>query len=290
VALIFWRGERSRTGGSADPGSGPDPKPVEPDQGSPGPDDSTVALQPNDGTSTEDASGATAPLATAESLDNTHVYPPPPVHVDGRRRFPVGWITLGAILAAAAVAALLDVLGAVNVSAEDFLLVALGLTGVGVVAGALVGRVRGPLALGAATGLALIGVSIVDVPVHGGVGERTIRPAASSELDSEYRLGAGELVLDLRSVDLAAGDRTVEASVAVGNLVVLVPAGVEVVAQGSASVGQVDLFGHEEGGVRVETSAVAVPPTAAFVPDPGRLTLDLAVGVGRVETRIGDSL
>ncbi len=287
--LIVWRRNRQDPDpGEPGPGgeSGP---PVEPPGGPDQGDSPTVALErPVDSPTADASSGAGGPLDAAPG--DTAVYPLVSPSRIQQRRLPVGWITLGAILAAAAVSALLDVLGAIEVPVEEFLLVALGLTGIGVVAGALVGRVRGPLALGAATGVALLAVAIVDVPVHGGVGERTVRPAASGALEPEYRLGAGDLVLDLRSVDLAAGSRRVEASVGLGSLVVLVPAGVAVVAEGTASVGEVDLFGQQEDGVRVQTSAVEEPLAGSQFPQPGRLYLDLAVGVGRVEARLDGGL
>jgi len=293
VVLVLWRRDR-RQGRSAgpEPGGGGKPDGPGPSGGGPGSETSTLALEPastvelepGDTGSTEDADGATAPSASGGYIDDTRPYGMAgAARVEARRRYPVGWITLGAILAAGAVSALLDVLGAVDVTAQEFLIVALGLAGVGVVAGALLGRVWGPLALGVATAFALAAVSLPDAPVHGGVGDKTVRPSTTSELQSVYRLGAGNLVLDLRSLTLTPGDHYVEASVAYGRLVVLVPDGTAVDADGQASVGQVDLFGREEGGVGVETSASESPPLGT--PPLGRLHLDVAVGVGRVETR-----
>ena len=302
TALVLWRRDRPQPGPDRAAGGGPA---REPGPNESGPDDAptdsaqaaTEVLEPAEGSTKETGSGAQASLPvswpledTGPPLEDTTPYPAAPVEGQAlrNRRLPVGWITLGALLAAAAVAALLDVLGALDISAQTFLLVALGLCGLGVVAGAVAGRVRGPLALGTATALALVAVSIVSVPVGGGVGERTFRPSTAAELEPEYRLGAGELVLDLRDVGVTTGEQQVEASVGVGRLLVIVPTGTQVQADGSASVGEVVLFGHEENGVGVEASAVAADSTPSFFTQTGRLVLDLGVGLGRVETRVAD--
>ncbi len=192
------------------------------------------------------------------------------------------------MLAAGAMTALLDQLDVVDVSVQSFLLIALGLSALGLVAGALVGRVWGPLALGAASAVALVGVSVLDVPIEGGVGERTYRPTSVSALETDYRLSAGKLVLDLRDLDVGATDERVEASVGLGELVVIVPPDIVTVAAGSASAGEIALFERERSGIQVDSSVTGVP--ASGVQPPGRLVLDLEVGVGRIETRFANSL
>ena len=213
-----------------------------------------------------------SPLLVTEPLRE------PPVR---RRRLPIGWITLGVILVSAAVAALLDLTGALDVPVEWFLVYALGLSGVGIVAAAWYGRIRGPATLAVLLGLALMVVAVVEVPLRGGVGERTIRPASAGELASEYRLGVGRLVLDLRQLSLAEPLGRIEAGVGVGELVVLLPPGAVAQVAGRASVGEVQLFDRGRGGIHVVESY----PGAASPDAPAPLTLDLEVGVGRVETQ-----
>ncbi|MFN8185562.1 MAG: LiaF-related protein [Gaiellales bacterium] len=198
-----------------------------------------------------------------------------------RRRLPVGWITLGAILAAAATAALLDVTGALAVPVEWLLVIALGLSGIGIVVAAWYGRVRGPVALAVLSGLALMAVSVVEVPLRGGIGEQTVQPSSIDELGSEYHLGVGKLVLDLRQLSLSQPVGRVEAGVSVGELVVLLPPNAIAQVDGRASVGKVELFDRERAGVHVDESY----PGPAVAGQPALLTLDLEVGVGRVEAR-----
>ena len=53
--------------------------------------------------------------------------------------------------------------------------------------------------------LPLAVVSAADLDLRGGVGEREYRPSAVAELRPEYRLGMGQIDLDLRDVELPAG-------------------------------------------------------------------------------------
>jgi phage shock protein PspC (stress-responsive transcriptional regulator) len=143
-----------------------------------------------------------------------------------------------------------------------------------------------PLTFGAmAVVLALALASVVDVPLEGGVGERTGRFASATQLPAEEHLAAGHLVLDLsavEAVELAGDEERLEATVATGELEVLVPAGVTVEVHAEAGVGQVDVLGQTDDGVSAEIDHVFEIAGA------GRLQLDLEVGIGHVEvTRVG---
>jgi phage shock protein PspC (stress-responsive transcriptional regulator) len=215
----------------------------------------------------------------AETTEPTRVLAAPPD--ESGRRLPVGWITLGVIALSAIVAGVLDATGAVDVSARWFLVYAFGVAAAGIVAGALFGRVIGPALLAVVLAGSLAVAWAVDVPVRWSSGDRTVTPVTASELDDEYRLGAGTLVLDLRRLELGGTTRTVEASVSVGKLLVLTPAGAITEIDGHASLGEVELYGRDENGVDVASSAGA--PATPFSAD--RLELDLEVGIGKVEVR-----
>lgn len=281
AALILWRRDR------AEPG----PDPSEPEGGGPEPEDTASDSERSEETETVAIGGAQPPpIGAAVAVPgDTAISPlaPQPAR-SPRHRYPVGLITLGAVLLTGAVTALLDRLGVIDVSAQTFPLVSLGLCAAGVIAGALVGRVWGPLALGAVAAVAFTGVSLLDVPLEGGVGDRTVRPASAANLEYAYRLSAGKLVLDLSDVHVGATDEYVEASVGVGELIVIVPPGVVTVAYGSASAGDLDIFDRHEGGIRVDSSITGVP--AGGADSAGRLLLDLGVGIGRIETRVAQAL
>lgn len=93
------------------------------------------------------------------------------------------------------------------------------------------------LAGGAFAGL----VASTGVPLSGGVGERVYAPAALSQLQASYRLGVGDLTVDLRRLRFVPGapPRRISASVAVGVVTVDVPAGVVVDVDAHSGIGNV---------------------------------------------------
>jgi predicted membrane protein len=113
------------------------------------------------------------------------------------------------------------------------------------------------------------------VPLAGGVGDRTERPATPAELTT-YELGAGDLLVDLRQLQVPPGTTAVEARVGVGELVVEVPDGVSFQVVASSGLGEVQVLGEQEGGVanRVDATVEAGGDR--------RLELDLRVGIGQV--------
>ena len=82
------------------------------------------------------------------------------------------------------------------------------MVGLGLVVGAFVGRARGLVVLGVLLTLLASAAAVADVPVRGGVGDRTWRPATVSDLHDAYRLGIGQAELDLTRLDLAGAGRT----------------------------------------------------------------------------------
>jgi hypothetical protein len=138
----------------------------------------------------------------------------------------------------------------------------------------------GLVATGIVLAVVLMFGSALDVPIGGGVGERSYRPASATELRSEYRLGIGRMTLDLRELsatELEGAGRT-RARVGIGQLVVVVPSGTVVHVEAHASLGNVVVFEQEEGGIDVDLSAGPEPA-------PGGFELILSVGLGEVEVR-----
>lgn len=127
-------------------------------------------------------------------------------------------------------------------------------------------------------------VQAADLDLEGGVGEREYRPASVSDLRPAYRLGAGDLALDLRDVRLASGAPTeVSARVGAGRVDVTVPDGVCVQAAGRTGVGSVDLLGQVNEGVDVDAQRGGVPGTGQRV-----LRLDVEAGAGELVVRRAD--
>jgi phage shock protein PspC (stress-responsive transcriptional regulator) len=92
------------------------------------------------------------------------------------------------------------------------------------------------------------GGAVAAVEARGGIGERVERPRSASDLDDEYRLGAGHLELDLSRLELPAGETRVEARVGFGELEIVLPAGVAVDVTSEVEWGDADVLGREEDG------------------------------------------
>jgi phage shock protein PspC (stress-responsive transcriptional regulator) len=112
--------------------------------------------------------------------------------------------------------------------------------------------------LGSLVALLLIAVAtfLAIFPVHlsHGVGNQAFTPAGISDLRRTYRLGVGDLKIDLRNVRLPVGETPLKARVDIGDLVVVVPADAAVRAYGKARLGYVNVLGEEDDGRNVDES------------------------------------
>lgn len=131
-----------------------------------------------------------------------------------------------------------------------------------------------------AIALPLAIVSAADVELNGGFGDREVRPGTLAEVKDRYRLGAGELVVDLRDVRLPAGDHRLNLSIGAGHALVLVGDGVCVASTAEVGIGGVQVFDRDGGGIDVDWSDGRRAP--ATTP---RLVFDGDVGIGFLEVR-----
>lgn len=248
-------------GGSNDGGAPPDevdhpPAAAPTDAPTPGPDPVTPASAPTT---------ATAPPA------------PPPTPRPARP--PVARITYALVFLLAGGAGLAIAAGA-DVEARTVFVAALGLTGAGLLVGSILGRARGLIPLGL---VLLVGTSLtsaLELPLEGGVGERRITPASAAAVGAEYRLGVGEMVIDLTEIPPAQfrGDGVeIDASVGIGSLQVVVPDDVEVTGVLDTRLGEVTAFDRVDHGVDAALEVARAGEEGAGVVD-----VDLRVGVGEV--------
>ncbi len=138
----------------------------------------------------------------------------------------------GRVIARAAIALLIGI-AAVGAFAGVFVLAALGggttlavlaiVAGVALVVAGLSGGARWLIAPALVLVLPLAIVAAADIRVDGGVGERQYRPASVSDIRPSYELGMGELVVDMRDVDLPAGTTKLDLELGIGHAVVRVP-------------------------------------------------------------------
>jgi phage shock protein PspC (stress-responsive transcriptional regulator) len=123
-------------------------------------------------------------------------------------------------------------------------------------------------------------VSAANVDLHGGVGQREYKPTSASDLKNHYRLGMGQLVVDLRHTQLPKGDTPLKMKVGVGDALLLVPKDVCVATRTNIGAGGVDFFDHNTGGLDVNWQE---RPAAAA--NGRRVVVDADVGVGAFEVR-----
>jgi phage shock protein C len=121
-------------------------------------------------------------------------------------------------------------------------------------------------------GLAAVFVAVFDVHLRHGVDERVHVVTTMDELRDDYRLGAGTLRLDLRSLPLPPGVTRMDARVDVGALRIVVPEGVALRVRATARLGEIDVLGERVDGAGVE---IGLDQTGERV-----LVLDAHVGLG----------
>lgn len=210
---------------------------------------------------------------TPESLSSE-----PPAVDQGPERLNLGQIVAGAILVMIGVAWLIEAADWGDVPWRGLLAVALMVVGVALMVGSRRGSHGGLIAFGVvlAVVMAMSGAIevLADIPLNAGIGEERHRPVA--QVDDEYRWGIGSMTVDLRgATDL--GGHTITASVAIGELIVIVPDGVAISVTATSGIGEVRVLGEHSAGLGADLEITEEGY--------GRLVLDLEVAIGKVEVR-----
>jgi phage shock protein PspC (stress-responsive transcriptional regulator) len=157
--------------------------------------------------------------------------------------------------------------------------------GVALVVGAVTGGMRWLIVPALALALSAGAVAAADVDARGGTGERIYTPATSADLRSDYKLGVGHLVLDLRNTRITPGDHRVHLKLGVGGAEVFVPDDVCVSSTAHVSAGATVVFNREVGGLDHDWQ-----DTRTTAPGVKNLIVDADIGVGalRIEPGPGD--
>jgi len=179
------------------------------------------------------------------------------------------------------VLAMLDLAGAFHVTLVQYLALPLAVLGLGMLVGAFVGRARWLVVPALLLVPFVLLASLVQVPIEGGTGSRTFEPATAQQILPVYRMGAGELVTDLRETNLGIQPVTVVATNVAGRILVIVPPNTPLDVHARVGAGDVRLFGQNDDGFRVDVhrtfGSTEVPGS------PGLLSLDLETSFGQVE-------
>src|SRR4051812_32046959 len=124
--------------------------------------------------------------------------------------------------------------------------------------------------------LPLAVVSAADLDLRGGVGQAEYRPTSVKQLRPEYRLGMGQIDLDLRILEIPAGRTSVNVRVGFGEARVRVANDVCVATDAHIGVGAADLPRRVDDGADID---IEEPQS----PERRELVVNARVGVGHLQ-------
>ncbi len=232
---------------------------------------------------------ATATAATLPATGQPIAYQPPMAPAPPRPRRPRSVLlpgTLSVALIAVGVLAAVDNLPGRMVPASAYPALALAVVGVGLVVGARYGRSRLLIVVGVVLALATGAASAVDrIDVTNGRDvNQVVRPASLADLPRTAEFRSGTVTYDLSALDLSSGTAAMDVSIGAGEIIVVVPADVDVTVSADVGVGEVDLLGRTDDGVGVDRTLQDVGADGS---GGGSLDLTLHSGVGNLEVRRG---
>jgi hypothetical protein len=203
-----------------------------------------------------------------------HVSQAPP-----RPRSPLAWYIVGGLLLAVGALAAIGQVAGLSVAPGQFFGVALAVLGIGLAVGAWWGRARILiflvlllLPLGAVA-------SFITTPLEGGIGDHEYAPVTVAELRDEYRSLGGRIVLDLTNLSAGTRDLHISASVAVGQLMVILPADASVELHTQVGAGDSIVLGAQDVGTSLDNRYIRRHLNRTTY------ILDLEAGIGEVYVR-----
>jgi phage shock protein PspC (stress-responsive transcriptional regulator) len=210
---------------------------------------------------------------------------PPRAPAVPRPRSPLGWYVLAATLIAIGLLAIVSRVARVEVAPGQFFGAALTVIGIGLVVGAWWGRARVLILLALLLLPMAVPAAFMTAPLEGGVGDLRYAPVSPAELRNEYRLLGGRLVLDLTGIGRQAQPIHIAASVAVGQLVIVLPSNASVRLDARVGAGSTIVFDSRQVGTSLHDRYVRNQYGGAIY------VLDLEAGIGEVQvvTQSGSS-
>ncbi len=150
----------------------------------------------------------------------------------------------------------------------------------------LFGRARWLIIVGLVMSPLLISMALLKVPFEGGFGDTLHQPATAAEVQAEYRLMAGQQILDLSELDLAADEViAIDASVVFGRLEVIAPAGVGFDAVAKVDGGEMFLDGRRGSQLgRPDSDNINIERSVVYEGS-GMIQMDAHVGFGELVIR-----
>jgi phage shock protein PspC (stress-responsive transcriptional regulator) len=195
----------------------------------------------------------------------------------------LGRVTFCLILIGLGVLATVDLMGA-DVWASAYPALVVAGAGAGLLVGSRYGRGRWLIPLGVIGVLALPPTVFADQWSGDWVDQqdRQVAPADTASIQPTYEYRGGRVRIDLSGIDFTNAAAGTKIRVGVGDLLVTVPANVDVVTSVDLGAGSSDVLGEEHDGVGVGTHD---RDEGVDGPGGGTLTLDVEQGIGHVEVR-----
>jgi phage shock protein PspC (stress-responsive transcriptional regulator) len=204
---------------------------------------------------------------------------PPPAAPRPRETSYLGRITVGVLLLALGVLAILDNIPGLPIDAHPRHYVALAVTvlGLGLIVGGFVGRARWLIIPAVILIPTMIFSPAFEYEWNSENFDRTYSPDSFEELESSYALEVGNLVIDLTDLPWSGEEVDLTATVDAGNLEILVPPGVGIEGEANVDIGRVAAFGRE-------SSGLGSPGLTFDNPGPaGTVVLDAEVDLGNID-------
>lgn len=190
-----------------------------------------------------------------------------------------GSVVLGAILVVVGSLWFLHAVDVIELQAAVVLPAVLAVVGLALIFGAFDGPHSGLVVFGVFLTVAVVASAVTPLEAwRGGVGERRHVVERQADLAPEYRLGMGDMLLDLSDLRLTEST-TVRASVGAGTIRIDLPPGLAVSIEASVGAGEIDLFGETSEGIVVSKEYESPAFNGADV----ALTLDIDVSAGEIE-------
>jgi hypothetical protein len=193
-------------------------------------------------------------------------------------------VVLSLTCLALGVLAVTDVAGA-SYPVAAYLAVPLGVIGLGLLVGAWLGRARWLIFPGLALTVALVIVSSAESWNARHFARQqdnvTWQPASVAELNGNYRLDVGTGTLDLSKIDFRDQSVPVDIRANLGDVIVILPAGVDVDVSARVGGGSADVLGQHWDGVGNDSRQIH--DNGADGPGGGQLRLTATVDFGQLE-------
>ena len=239
----------------------------------------------------DDDLGASAATSAALAVDETPPIapvppaapapPPPPPPPIQRERSMLGRLTIAIGLIVIASMALIDVaFDTVEIEPVHYLATAVGITGLGLIVGAWIGKARWLILVGILILPAMWFTSLWPSDFSFSAGEVREEPISVSEVATPYELGFGQLTLDLGGLtetELAAVGE-IDVTLGMGELILRLPADVGVAITADVGMGALQGPFAEEAGIGIDAVRIVGPEPVVY-----EINAEVGAGVITVE-------